>query len=101
MELAKKKEPDNLSKDSTAALRANMSYGKYKALQYEAMGRPVIVRKEPEGPAPNKVCKRCGKAFYWGSLHKKVFCSDECRMAWCSMKAREARRAQKQALEVC
>jgi hypothetical protein len=53
--MARRKEPDQLSKDSTAALRANMSYGKWKALQYEAMGRPVIAPKEPEGPEPNTV----------------------------------------------
>ena len=77
--MARKKEPDQLSKDSTAALEANMSYGKWKALQWEAMGRPVYVRPEPEQPEPNTVCKCCGNGFYNKFKNNKVYCSEECR----------------------
>jgi hypothetical protein len=87
--MARRKEPDQLSKDSTAALRAIMSYGKWKALQYEAMGRPVIAPKEPEGPEPNTVCRYCGKRFYNQYKHHKVFCDDVCRMAHRKMIVRE------------
>jgi hypothetical protein len=89
--MARRKEPDQLSKDSTAALRANMSYGKWKALQYEAMGRPVIAPKEPEGPEPNTVCKFCGKRFYNPFKHYKCFCDDVCRMRYKKTKEREQR----------
>ena len=83
-----KKEPDQLSKDSTAALKANMSYGKWKDLQWEKQGRPVA-KKEAEDPAANTICRYCGKAFFAKSKHKKVFCSDDCNFAHQRMKRKE------------
>ena len=86
----KQKEMDQLSKDSTAALRAGMSYGKWKALQYEAGYRPVI-QKKTEEPEANTVCRYCGKGFYARFKHKKVFCSEECNFAHQRMRRREMR----------
>ena len=89
--MARKKEPDQLSKDSTAALKANMSYGKWKALQWDAMGRPAYVRPEPEQPEPNTVCRFCGERFYNPFKNNKVYCGDRCRMAYQRLKEREKR----------
>lgn len=89
--MARRKEPDQLSKDSTAALKANMSYGKWKALQWEAMGRPAVAPKEPEEPEPNTVCKYCGNTFYNPYKNHKCFCDDECRKEYQKQKVRELR----------
>ena len=83
-----KKEPDQLSKDSTAALKANMSYGKWKALQWEKEGRPVP-QKEAEDPEANTICRYCGKGFVGKTRRVRVFCSDECKYAHQQMKRRE------------
>ena len=84
--MAKKKEPDKLAQDSSAAISANMSYGKYKALQYEAGKIPIIQKKEE--PEHNTICRYCGKGFYT-TKKIKVFCSDDCRIAHLKMKARK------------
>ena len=84
--MARKREPDQLDKDSTAAWKANMSYGKWKALQWEKAGMPAI-RKEEE-PVGNTICRYCGKAFTTTSPNKG-FCSDECNFAHQGMKRRE------------
>ena len=84
--MAKKKEPDKLAQDSSAVISANMSYGKYKALQYEAGKIPIIQKKEE--PEHNTICRYCGKGFYT-TKKIKVFCSDDCRIAHLKMKARK------------
>ena len=89
--MARRKEPDQLSKDSTAALKANMSYGKWKALQWEAMGRPAYVKEAPKEPEPNTVCKYCGNRFYNPHKNKKCFCDDVCRIRYQNVKEREKR----------
>ena len=93
--MARKKEPDQLDKDSSAAIAANMSYGKYKALQYEAGYRPEP-RKKPEGPAPNCQCKQCGVMFYNPYKHKRVFCSDQCHHDYYNKRSRDKRKAMQQ-----
>lgn len=68
-----KKEPDKLAKDAAAARAANMSYGKWKAMQ------------EPVKPATRKiekktgVCAWCGKTFIQAHSNKKKYCDDYCR----------------------
>lgn len=89
--MARRKEPDQLSKDSTAALKANMSYGKWKALQWEAMGRPVIAPKKPEEPEPNTVCKYCGERFYNPTKRFRCFCDEMCRREYQKERVREIR----------
>ena len=89
--MARKKEPDQLSKDSTAALRAGMSYGKWKALQWEKAGMPAIRKQQEVDPEANTICRYCGKGFYAKFKHKRVFCSEECRANHSNLKARERR----------
>ena len=92
--MARRKEPDQLSRDSTAALRASMSYGKWKALQWEAMGRPAYVKPESERqeqPEPNTVCKYCGKRFYNPTKRYRCFCDEVCRREYQKERVRELR----------
>ena len=67
----KKKEMDKLSREVAQALAANMSYGKWKAMQ-----EPV---KPEEKPIPEgwRKCEYCGEIF----KHKngKRFCDLTCR----------------------
>ena len=95
--MARKKEPDQLDKDSTAAWKAHMSYGKWKAYQWEKAGRPAFSKqKEPEGPAPNCQCKHCKGMFYNPYKHKRVFCSDQCHHDYYNKRSRDKRKAMQQ-----
>ena len=73
--MAKKKEPDRLSRESSAALAAGMSYGKWKALQPP----DVIVPPPKPKMIAEKTCKFCGKTFYQADNRKRKYCSDQCR----------------------
>ena len=79
------KDVDNLTKDVLDAEKAGMSYGKWKALKYEAETK---VKREPPKKLDyyeeydwNGTCIVCGKQF-----HKRVWCqktcSEECRDIW-------------------
>ena len=72
--MAQKREMDNLAKDAAAALAANMSYGKWKAMQ----GEPVKTEKSiPEGWC---ICKRCGKPFKPRKYNgRKIYCDVNCQ----------------------
>lgn len=65
------KKPDKLSQDVSKALAANMSYGKWKAMQ-----EPVAVGEKPipEGWAK---CEYCGKLFK--KKRGQRFCDLYCR----------------------
>ena len=66
---------DNLAKDSTAALKAGMSYGMWKALH-------PFTKHEQEKPRENvKLCHRCGNPIPKSSQPSRKYCSDLCKMA--------------------
>ena len=79
----KRKPADRLSEESTNALEAGVSYGKYKTQQYEGTRpkpAPVPVPKKEE-PDPrlkyDLVCPVCGMAFKSMTRHRK-YCSESC-----------------------
>ena len=77
----KREPPDRLSQDSTAAQAAGVSYGKYKAQQYEAAQRTPAPapKKVPTDPRLkyDLVCHICGRQ-YKGASKLRKYCSDTC-----------------------
>ena len=79
--MAKYQEPDRLSLESSMAIAAGMSYGKWKAMQ---TATDMHAYKMPADQIPNvrtRACQNCGILFSLtrqGSGVKK-FCSDDCR----------------------
>lgn len=73
---------DNLARDAMLALKAGMTYGKWKAMQ-----EPVKIKKKtlPDGWIE---CKYCGKAFKPTRGCQKYCCMD-CRNRAYAPKARE------------
>ena len=74
--MAKKKEMDNLAKDAAAAKAAGMSYGQWKAMQYN----PVVIKKKDEIQEGWKVCPHCNQPFkpsQQGS--KQIYCELTCQ----------------------
>lgn len=62
---------DNLAKDAAAALKAGMSYGRWKAMQ-----DPVVIeRKIPDGW---QVCRCCGKPFKPKKRGTQKYCDNYC-----------------------
>lgn len=74
---------DNLTRCSTAAIEAGMSYGKYMAMRAGKQPEVSAATGEPDEPfveidnMGRIPCKECGKLFY--PLRKgNVFCSSAC-----------------------
>lgn len=84
--MAKEKEMDKLAQDAAAALAANMSYGKYKAMQ-----NPVKIEK-PALRAGWKICPWCGTPFKLKNNRVKIYCDIICQKA--AQGARERQRAE-------
>lgn len=72
-----KREMDNLAKDAAAALKAGMSYGRWKALHPNTKD----IEEEPAVPEGLPICKHCGKPFKPKSYRKQVYCEYECQQA--------------------
>ena len=69
----KKKEPDRLAQDVSAATAAGMSYGKWKAMQ----NNPVTIEKKiPEGW---QICDYCGKPYKPKTKRPQRYCEAECQ----------------------
>ena len=62
---------DKLAQDSTDAIKAGMSYGKYMAMK-----KPVEVTMKDEN---HYICEFCGKAFYTKYHKGQKYCSPECQ----------------------
>lgn len=79
-----KEQIDHLTQDALAASRCGMSYGRYKAVEYEQIqsGRrpaPLIEKKlRPGRRTFDLVCQFCGVQFVGGSRLRK-YCSDLCK----------------------
>ena len=73
--MAKKKEMDNLAKDAAEALKAGMSYGKWKALQ-----KTVPIKKKEGIPDGWRVCKHCGMPFK-PKMKSQIYCEAACQRA--------------------
>lgn len=63
---------DRLARNAMLARQANMSYGKWKAMQ------PVVEVVKPEIPEGWSKCEECGVAFK--PKRSKRFCDVTCRM---------------------
>ena len=71
----KKLEMDQLSIDSSNAIKAGLSYGKYIALYGHSKAQAQ--HQAPVGYKRN--CQFCGKDFYIPTRRAQRFCSDKCR----------------------
>ena len=63
---------DQLSIDSSNAIKAGMSYGKYMATK-----KPVTITPQPVGY--KHTCQCCGKEFVTRYTRVRKYCSDQCR----------------------
>ena len=63
---------DQLTIDSTNAIKAGMSYGKYMATKKPTAYEPVVV-------GIKHTCQHCGKEFIGYTKKVRKFCSDYCR----------------------
>lgn len=66
---------DQLTADSTNAIKAGLSYGKYIALY----GHSKVKQPDPEQVGYKHICQQCGKEFYVPTRRPQKFCSDLCR----------------------
>lgn len=62
---------DRLARNAMLARQANMSYGKWKAMQ------PIVEVKEKPKPEDWKKCKCCGELL--DDKNGRQYCNDECR----------------------
>ena len=67
-----KKEPDKLSRDAAAAKAANMSYGKWMAMQEPPK---ELIKETPGGW---RVCEYCGNAFKPKTKRPQKYCDVFC-----------------------
>lgn len=71
---------DRLAMNAMLAMKAGMSYGKWKALQ------PAVVPERKELPDGVKICPYCGKEFR-GRKNKK-YCNPECTAQYNNLRRR-------------
>ena len=63
---------DNLARNAMLARQANMTYGKWKALQYDGQQKPKTQEQEEVG-----FCLYCKKPFKKKN-RRKLYCDDNC-----------------------
>ena len=69
-------EIDRLSAESSMALAAGMSYGKWKAMQ-----NPVKIIPTPKPNEMKCICELCGKEFIQYDRRARKYCSTSCKNA--------------------
>lgn len=71
---------DNLAKNAMLAREANMTYGKWKALQYQQQQKQET-QPEPKRDIPEgwKRCEWCGKPFKPKTKRKQMYCEVSCQ----------------------
>lgn len=75
--MAKKKEPDRLDIESSAAIAAGMSYGKWKAMQTPTVKAP----EKPKQCFTRHICEHCGVEFVQFDNRKRKYCGEPCQRA--------------------
>lgn len=74
---------DNLARDSSMAIAAGMSYGKWKALHPHTSGiipeRPK--EKEKKNTKPVRLCRWCGKEIPASAHGGRKYCDADCQYA--------------------
>ena len=78
----KKRELDQLTIDSTNAIKAGLSYGKYMALYKPATTTYRGSTTVPEEDGIKHTCQGCGKVFYAQNRKLRKFCCGSCREAF-------------------
>lgn len=84
--MGRPKKIDKLSRDSTAAIAAGMSYGKYMAMK-----NTTFFVKPPEDEIDEyaeyrHTCLNCGKEFISETRLPRKYCSDYCRYEYYTKK---------------
>ena len=69
-----KKKMDKLAWENAQALAANMSYGKWKAMQKPIV--PIVTDTLPDGW---KECEYCGKRFQPKKTKRQKYCNEDCQ----------------------
>lgn len=70
-----KQYPDKLSREAAMALAANMSYGKWKAMQ-----KPVKIEpKKDKVGIETSICAYCGCEFIPSDNRNRKYCGARCR----------------------
>jgi hypothetical protein len=87
--MARKREPDNLDKDSARATAAGMSYGKWKSDHTHTKDDDVFIRPK------TKPCGICGSDMPMRGRAKK-YCCEECAYQAKQMRDKEHRQRQKE-----
>lgn len=88
--MAKKKEMDQLTRDSIAAYEAGMSYGQWMTLRGAPAIKPRVETTEDDG---YRKCAMCDNRFSTeGHASKKRYCSPECYKEAMKERARERNR---------
>ena len=103
---------DQLTRDSIAAQKAGMTYGKWKALHYVPPVEVEIPKQEVEGPEvkeedPERLCRTCGRPVR-GHANRR-YCNDACKYEvakirqneWQKAKYRREHEAQKRVCKHC
>lgn len=71
---------DNLARNAMLARQANMTYGKWKALQYQEQPKPEKKSDLPEGWLR---CEWCNTPFKPKTKRKQMFCQAYCQQRAC------------------
>lgn len=87
MSSPKKKPLDRLTRDALAADAAGMTYGKWKALEYERRRCGQGVRPDMGETDDIPRCRRCGAAL---TGRQRAFCSNKCRWSYKAAKDSQA-----------
>lgn len=80
--MGRPKKIDKLSRDSTAAIAAGMSYGKYMAMKNTAFFVKPPEDEVDEFVKDLRTCPNCGKLFVPRTRKDQKYCDDYCRHAF-------------------
>lgn len=89
-----KNEPDRLSIESSMALAAGMSYGKWKALKKTPTEIPTDIKlpATKRGVKRKFICQWCGKEYVRYDNKKTKYCCEDCQHAAYKKRNRECAR---------
>jgi len=86
---------DQLSKDSVAAQKAGMSYGKYMAMKERlAPKKEVKAKPLPQLPEKWQTCPWCGVHFKKKGNSKQLYCEPYCQQEAAKERARQRKEEQ-------
>lgn len=86
--MARKKAPDKLTRDSSAAIAMGISYGKYMAMKPPEKPKPVPPKK-----GITRTCEYCGCEFTQYDNRERRYCCEEHRLSMDSRRQWQKRKA--------